>query len=829
MAERRYEPKEIEARWQQHWDEIGLFAMDPAWPKPKFYCLMMFPYPSGTLHVGHGRNYTIGDVLARYKIMRGFNVLTPMGFDAFGLPAENAAIKGGLHPKTSTYANIVTFKRQLGRYGIGYDWAREVISCAPEYYKWTQWIFLRLFEKGLAVRKKAPVNWCTSCQTVLANEQVVDGRCERCDSPVLQKELEQWFWRITEYAEPLLRDLDTLDRWPDKVRTMQRNWIGKSEGAQIDFAIDGAGEPKTIRVFTTRPDTLYGVTFMLLAPEFPDLERLIAGRPEAAAVKTFADSVKNQIGTERVAEGAQKEGVFTGRHAVHPMTGEKIPIWVANYVLMEYGTGAVMGVPAHDERDFAFATKYRLPIRTVIAKPGTTPPASPTEAFTEDGVQVNSREFDGLPNREAYAKIAVALEKKGVGKRTVHYRLRDWLISRQRYWGAPIPMIRCEKDGVVPVPDAQLPVLLPDAVEFKPTGESPLARLDSFVNTTCPKCGGPARRETDTMDTFVDSSWYFLRYLSATDATRPFDSKLVNRWLPVDQYIGGVEHAILHLLYARFVTKVLADLGHVSFREPFAALFTQGMITKNGEKMSKSRGNTVSPDETIDRWGADALRLYTLFLGPPEKDAEWDDRAISGPFRFLVKAWDLVNDVAERVVGVDLAKLRSTDFSKEARGLRQKTHAAIRDITADIETSFHFNTAISKLMVLVSDARAFADRGLEDAGDRLAMRENLEATVRLLAPFAPHLAEELFRILGHSQSVFREGWPEADLSLVKAEEVEVPVQVNGKFRAKVTVAASLDEAGVVAAAKEAAGDALAGKSIVKTVFVPGRLVNFVVK
>ncbi|MBI1850545.1 MAG: leucine--tRNA ligase [Planctomycetes bacterium] len=828
MGARRYEPKEIEAYWQKYWDEISLFKMDPDSLRPKFYCLMMFPYPSGTLHVGHGRNYTLGDVLARYKMMRGFNVLTPMGFDAFGLPAENAAIKGGMHPKTSTYANIVTFKRQLGRYGIGYDWGREVISCAPEYYKWTQWIFIRLFEKGLAVRKKAPVNWCTGCQTVLANEQVVDDKCERCDSKVIQKELEQWFWRITEYAEPLLKDLETLDRWPDKVRTMQRNWIGKSEGAQIDFGVDG--DDAKIRVFTTRPDTLFGVTFMLLAPEYPGLEKLIADRAEATAVRRFADQVKNQIGTERASEGAIKEGVFTGRHAIHPMTGEKIPIWVANYVLMEYGTGAVMGVPAHDVRDFAFATKYKLPIRVVIAKPGETPSAHPTEAFTEDGVQVNSREFDGVPNRESYGKIVAALEKKGVGKPTIHYRLRDWLISRQRYWGAPIPMIRCEKDGIVPVPDKDLPVLLPDSVEFKPTGESPLARLDSFVNTTCPKCGGPARRETDTMDTFVDSSWYFLRYLSPKDPTKPFDSRIVNKWMPVDQYIGGVEHAILHLLYSRFVTKVLADLKLVSFREPFAALFTQGMITKGGEKMSKSRGNTVSPDETIDQWGADALRLYTLFLGPPEKDAEWDDRAISGPFRFLVKAWDLVHDTVDKIVKEDPKGLATATYSKEARALRQKTHATIRDVTDDVEKSFHFNTAISKLMVLVNDARAFADAsGFAEPGDRLAMRECLEALTRLLAPFAPHLAEECFKTLGHAQSVFRDRWPEADATLVKADEQEIVVQVNGKTRTTVTVPAGLDPDALVARANAAAAEWLAGKTIVKTIVVPGRLVNFVVK
>ncbi len=827
MAELRYDPKAIEPRWQAAWDEIGLFRVDTESAKPKFYCLMMFPYPSGTLHVGHGRNYTIGDVLARYKIMRGFNVLTPMGFDAFGLPAENAAIKGGLHPKASTYDNIATFKRQLNRYGIGYDWDREVISCAPDYYRWTQWIFLRLYERGLAIRKKAPVNWCPSCQTVLANEQVVDGQCERCDSRVVQRELEQWFWRITQYAEPLLQDLALLERWPEKVRVMQRNWIGRSEGVQIDFPLEGEGEP--LRVFTTRPDTLFGVTFLMLAPEYPGLERLISESVAAAEVRRFADRVKNQVGTERVAEGAVKEGIFTGRHAIHPLTRERVPIWVANYVLLEYGTGAVMGVPAHDARDFDFAVLNRLPVRVVIAPEGKPPNAPPTGAFVEDGVQVNSGEFDGLSNRVAYERIADALEKRGIGKRTVHYRLRDWLVSRQRYWGAPIPMITCERCGIVPVPDSDLPVELPDAVEFKPTGESPLARLESFVKTRCPRCGGPARRETDTMDTFVDSSWYFLRYLSPKDETRPFDTERVNRWLPVDQYIGGVEHAILHLLYARFVTKVLANLKFVAFREPFAALFTQGMITKGGEKMSKSRGNTVSPDTTIDQWGADALRLYTLFLGPPEKDAEWDDRAISGPFRFLVKTWDLVHETVDRLLGDDSGAIATAPLAKEARALRQRTHSTIRGVTDDIEKSFHFNTAISKLMVLVSDARSFADRGLAERGDRLALRECLEALVKLLAPFAPHLSEECFRALGHSGSVFHGRWPDADPVLARADEVEVVVQVNGKVRSKVQVSPEIERGDLETRAREAAAQWLSGATVAKTGIVPGRLVNFVVK
>ncbi|MBM4085904.1 MAG: leucine--tRNA ligase, partial [Planctomycetes bacterium] len=671
VATRDYNFKDIEPKWQRYWEEAGSFRASDESLKPKFYCLVMFPYPSGTLHVGHGRNYIIGDVVARYKMMKGFNVLTPMGWDAFGLPAENAAIKNNAHPALWTRQNIAAMKAQIRTWGVGYDWEREVASCDPEYYKWTQWVFLKLYERGLAYKRLAPVNWCPSCNTALANEEVVDTGCERCGTVVDKRDLEQWFFKITDYAQPLLDDLSLLGEWPERVRVMQANWIGRSEGARIDFKLAHTGEP--LPCFTTRPDTLWGVTFMSLAPEHPIVPALVKGTEHEQKVLDFVAKCRKQKAIDRAAEGAEKEGVFTGRHVINPVNGDKAPLWVANYALMEYGTGAVMAVPAHDQRDFEFAKKYGLAIKVVIQPPGQTlDPAMMPQAYVEDGVQVNSGPFDGQPNREALPRIIRYLEEKKMGAGTVSYRIRDWLISRQRYWGAPIPIVYCGKCGMVPVPVSDLPVRLPDQVEFKPTGKSPLAGVPEFVNTKCPKCAGPAQRETDTIAQWLCSCWYFLRYICPKDDQRPFDRDLVDSWLPVDQYIGGIEHAVLHLLYSRFIVKVLHDAGEVGFKEPFKALFTQGMICKKSywcpkcrehvhpcedaetkcpkcatdpvrislEKMSKSKGNVVSPEPLIDKYGADTLRLYTLFIGPPQKDAEWNDRAVVGAFRFLCRLWN---------------------------------------------------------------------------------------------------------------------------------------------------------------------------------------------
>lgn len=829
MNSSAYNPKEIEQKWQKYWAETGLFRAPDRSDKKKFYCLMMFPYPSAALHVGHGRNYIIGDVVARYKLMRGYNVLTPMGWDAFGLPAENAAIQGGLPPWVSTMRNIATMKRQLNDWGVCYDWDREVASCLPGYYRWTQWLFLRLYEKGLAYRKRAAVNWCPSCATVLANEQVVEGECERCSTPVTQKELEQWFFRITAYAERMLDDLKLLDHWPERVKLMQQNWIGRSQGCEIDFRLASTGE--TVTCFTTRLDTIYGATYMVLAPEHPLVKRFCANGPRGAAIRSFVQRVSLQDRFTRAADDTEKEGIDTGEKVINPFTGDAIPLWVANYVLMEYGTGAVMAVPAHDQRDFEFAKKYGLPVKLVIQNPEENlDDGHLTQAYEGDGSQVNSREFDGVPNREALEKMADMMEDRGFGRRKVHYRLRDWLISRQRYWGAPIPVVYCDSCGIVPVPEKDLPVLLPENVEFKPTGESPLARCPSFVNATCPRCGGAARRETDTMDTFVDSSWYYLRYISPRDDRRPFDSELVNRWLPVDQYIGGVEHAILHLMYSRFITKVLCDAGYVNFTEPFANLFTQGMIIKDGAKMSKSKGNTVSPDALIGKYGADTVRFYTLFIGPPEKDAEWRDESVVGASRFLRGLWDLFCSVADAVGGsrseADVA------FSGAAMELRRAVHKTIRKVTADIEGSFHFNTALASLMELENIIRDFLRNGMPSAaGDRGALREALETMVLLLGPFVPHIAEELWQALGERETIFRHPWPEPIPELLKDEEQTVVVQVNGRVRAKVTVPAGMSEEKLTETvlAQENVRAHIAGKQLVKTVVVPGRLVNFVVK
>ncbi|MGR3309836.1 MAG: leucine--tRNA ligase, partial [Candidatus Brocadiales bacterium] len=790
MTKRDYNFKEIEPKWEKFWNDKGLFRLDENSEKEKFYCLVMFPYPSGTLHVGHGRNYIIGDVVTRYKIIKGYNVLSPMGWDAFGLPAENAAIQNGIHPAIYTRNNIKVMKEQLHRWGVGYDWGREVTACEPDYYKWTQWIFLKLYERGLAYKKKAAVNWCPSCTTVLANEQVIDGLCERCDSKVIQKDLEQWFFKITDYVQRLLDDLGRLTEWPEKVKLMQTNWIGRSEGARIDFVIEGT--EKTLPCFTTRPDTLYGVTFMTLAPEHPIIEELVTGTEAHKDVMAFIEKAKGQSRLERSAEWAEKEGVFTGRYVINPINGERVPIWIANYALMEYGTGAVMAVPAHDQRDLEFANKYAIPIRVVIQPEvgaiHELPLQTMKEAYTEDGIQINSGGFNGLSNREAKTKIIEHLEKQNLGKGAVIYRLRDWLISRQRYWGAPIPIIYCNKCGTVPVPEKDLPVLLPEAVELKSRGQSPLAYVKEFADTKCPECGGSAQRETDTMDTFVDSSWYYLRYLSPHDDSRAFDTEKVNKWLPVDQYIGGVEHAILHLLYSRFITKVLYDIGIVNFDEPFKNLFTQGMIIKKGAKMSKSKGNVVSPDSIIDKYGADTLRLYTLFIGPPERDAEWNDRGIIGAYRFLNRLWQKVSECGVRGAecGITPNSELRTPNSGDAKAIHRLTHLTIKKVTKDIEGSWHFNTAIASIMELFNSVEKFRPSPAETDNFNV-LRMSLETIIILLAPFVPHISEELWERMGHKQSVFSLPWPSYDEAATKAEEIEMVIQINGKVRSRLVV------------------------------------------
>lgn len=824
MTEKSYPFDTIEKKWQGYWSDIKLFSMDPESKKEKYYCLVMFPYPSAALHVGHGRNYILGDTVVRYKIMKGFNVLSPMGWDAFGLPAENAAIKDKIHPKDSTFKNIDTMKRQLREWGIGYDWDREITSCLPDYYKWTQWIFLKLFEKGFAYKKKAAVNWCSSCKTVLANEQVVNGGCERCDTKVVDRDLEQWFLKITFYAQRLLDDIAYLKDWPERVKTMQANWIGKSTGVSIDFPIDGTKEALTC--FTTRVDTIFGATYMVLAPEHPMIGELIKKSPNEDEILLFIEKVRKEDKALRAAAEVEKEGIFTGRYVINPVNGKKIPLWIANYVLMEYGTGAVMAVPAHDARDFEFAEKYGLGIEVVIDNPKEHLDASVMDcAYVEDGIMVKSGQFNKLNNREAMKKIAQWMELKGIGKRTVHFRLRDWLISRQRYWGAPIPIIYCERCGIVGVPEKDLPVLLPDNVEFKPYGQSPLAESDEFVNTECPRCKQKARRETDTMDTFVDSSWYYLRYLSPRDNKRPFDKELLNKWFPVDQYIGGVEHAILHLLYSRFITKVLYDLGYVGFREPFGALFTQGMIIKDGAKMSKSKGNVVSPDALIERYGTDTVRLYTLFMGPPEKDAEWNDRAVEGAYRFLGRLWRLVDKLEAQ------AKVTSNQFTvtsaqkSEDKALERKIHQTIRKVTGDIEGNFKFNTAISAIMELINVTSDAVERG-----DINIAREATTTAVLLLAPFVPHIAEELWEKLGNKPSIFRQPWPAYDENKAKEEELIMPIKINGKLRSKIVVPADIaeDELKEKVLSDEKVKSWINDKAVKKFVVVPKRLVSIVI-
>jgi leucyl-tRNA synthetase len=811
-----YNPQEIEKKWQQKWSEDKLYEVSGDDPRPKWYALTMFPYTSGDLHIGHWYPMAPSDVHARYKRMQGYNVLHPMGFDAFGLPAENAAINRGIHPFTWTMQNIDNMRRQLKSIGAIYDWSREVITCLPEYYKWTQWFFLKLYEKGLAYRAKAPVNWCPQCQTVLANEQVVgEGVCERCDTPVVSRDLEQWFLRITSYADELL-NFEGID-WPERIKIMQRNWVGKSIGTEISFALDHPGvKEKEIRVFTTRPDTTFGVTFMVLAPEHPLVAELTSP-DKKAEVEAYIVRSRRQSEIERLSTEREKDGVFIGAYCTNRLNGERVPIWVADYVLLSYGTGAVMGVPAHDERDFAFAKKYRLPIPVVIAPPGWDG-TDLTEAYIEPGIMTNSGQFNGLPSEQGIEAVSDFLEEKGWGKRTVSYKLRDWLISRQRYWGAPIPMIYCGKCGTVPVPEKDLPVLLPEDAEFKPTGESPLKYNEKFVNTTCPKCSGPAQRETDTMDTFMCSSWYFLRYTSPHYEKAAFDPEKVKYWLPVDLYTGGAEHAVMHLFYARFFTKAIRDMGLVDFGEPFTRLFNQGVIVAGKRKMSKSRGNVVNPDDYVAELGADAVRAYLMFIAPWEQGGEWDDRGISGISRWLNRLWSLV---LGGYSGGD-----STSIKAENE-LSRVTHQTIRRVTQDLE-KLRLNTMVAALMEFTNHLTKVRD---ESAVNVTAWKEAVDNLLLLLAPIAPHLAEELWQRTGHEYSIHNQSWPKWDEALAKDEEITLVVQVNGKLRDRLTVPASVteDEAKRLVLESQKVKPHIEGKQIAQVVYVPGRLVNLVVK
>jgi leucyl-tRNA synthetase len=831
----RYDPATIEQKWQERWAaDPALYAAEPATSnKPKYYVLEMLPYPSGQLHMGHVRNYAIGDALARQMWMRGYNVLHPMGWDAFGLPAENAALKNNTPPREWTLANIAAMKRQFKRLGMGFDWATEITTCMPDYYRWNQWFFLRMYEKGLAYRKKSKVNWCPECATVLANEQVIDGCCWRHEgTKVEQRDLTQWFFRITAYAQELLDDLDKLDGWPEKVRTMQRNWIGRSEGTEVDFFledIDPASEKKHIRVFTTRVDTIFGATSLQLAPEHPLVAEFCA--TDSGLKHQIDELLAEQKKARETGDlGAiEKHGIPTGRFAINPYSGEEIPIWVANYVLMEYGTGAIMSVPAHDERDFEFATKYAIEIRQVIKPVQDEDGAKLLPFISEDGVLVNSGEYNGLTCAQAQQKLQQVAVRDGFGEAKIIFRLKDWGVSRQRYWGTPIPMIYCERDGVVPVPDDQLPVLLPEEIEITQQGGSPLARVPSFVNTTCPKCGGPARRETDTMDTFVDSSWYFYRYTDAKDSKAPFDPAIVKYWFPIDQYIGGVEHAILHLIYSRFWTKVMRDLGLVENDEPVERLFTQGMVIKDGAKMSKSKGNVVSPDDMVARYGADSARMYSLFAAPPDRDLDWQEDGVAGVSRFLGRVWRIVTKYAPVARTAGGQKVEApTGLSLK---LIRKLHQTIAKISLDFEGRWHFNTDVAAIMELVNEMQN-ADAQLT-AGEIPApvVRELLTNLVLLLAPFAPFLAAELWEELGGEGAILRSPWPKSDPALAKEDEIEIPVQINGKLITVVRVAAGTDSKSIEAAAlaSEKVRDRTTGKTVVKVIVVPGRAVNLVVK
>ena len=803
-----YDFKKIEQKWQKIWTENDQYKTDTTdSSKPNYYTLEMFPYPSGNIHMGHVRNYSIGDVVARFKKMEGYNVLHPMGWDSFGLPAENAAIKHGVHPHKWTMANIEDMKGQLKLLGLSYDWEREVATSTPEYYKFTQEIFLKFLEAGLAYKKKSFVNWCPSCETVLANEQVVQGQCERCDAVVVKKDLEQWYFKTTAFAEELLQDLDTLDGWPEKVKTMQRNWIGKSNGAELIFDIDGTD--KSMTVYTTRPDTTYGVTFMVLAPESDLVQELVKGTEYEADVNAFIQKMHTKTEIERTASDVEKEGMFIGKYVINPVNGKKIPVWIANYVLADYGTGAIMAVPAHDDRDRDFAEKFNLDIIPVI---------------DEDNKMINSEEFNGMDASEAFEGIVEKLAKENRGKKTVNYRLRDWILSRQRYWGCPIPVVYCDDCGIVPVDKKDLPVLLPTDVEFTGKGESPLTTSKEFATTACPCCGKEARREVDTMDTFVDSSWYFLRYIDPKNTVEPFSKEMVNKWMPVDQYIGGVEHAIMHLLYSRFFVKAFKSMGMVDFDEPFKNLLTQGMVLMDGSKMSKSKGNTVSPIEIINKYGADTARLFVLFAAPPERDLDWSEQGVEGCFRFLNRVYRLVDELAE--VAKTNAEVKAV--TKEDKAMRLVIHSTLKKVTADLSEKFGFNTAIAALMELINEMYKYKELDTRNDG---IIREGIETIVTILAPFTPHIGEELWTMIGKEGSVFNISWPKYDESALVQDEVEVIVQVNGKLRDKISMDANIarEDMEKIALESEKVKAAIEGKNVVKVIAVPKKLVNIVVK
>ena len=822
----RYNPQEIEKKWQKKWEEEQVYKTEADPARPKYYALEMFPYPSGNLHMGHVRNYSIGDVMARYKTMEGYNVLHPMGFDSFGMPAENAAIKHGVKPADWTYSNIENMERQQKEMGLSYDWEREVKTCDPSYYKWTQWLFELFYKRGLAYKKKASVNWCDTCGTVLANEQVIDGKCWRCDSPVEKKDLSQWFLKITDYADVLLKDLDKLKGWPERVKTMQENWIGRSEG--LEFSLDCPALGTKIAAYTTRPDTVYGITFLALAAEHPLIEAICEKSGKAEEIRAFVKRVRSTSEIERTSSESEKEGINTGIVCVNPFNGKEVQIWITNYVLADYGTGAVIGVPSEDSRDWMFATKYGIPkIITLQPRDHELKLEEMTEAYTDkDGVLVNSAEFTGLDIKAAMQGIMDKAEKEGFGKRRVNFRLRDWLISRQRYWGAPIPVINCPHCGEVLVPEENLPVLLPEDVSFEQGSLSPLASSERFVHCKCPKCGADATRETDTMDTFICSSWYYLRYTDPKNDKAPFVKDKVNYWAPVDQYIGGIEHAILHLLYSRFFTKVLHDAGLVDFDEPFTNLLTQGMVLKDGSKMSKSKGNVVSPEEIIAKYGADTARLFILFAAPVDRDLEWSDQGVEGAYRFLGRVWRILLHFEQAVkAGEDAYDVSA--LTKEEKDLRRVLHTTIKKVTEDIRDRFMFNTAVSSVMELVNAIYTFQDKEL-NAG---LARETARNLLLMLAPFAPHITEELWSRLFAEGSVHQQKWPSFDAEALKVDEVEIVLQINGKVRGRIMLPAGADRAAMEQAAKENARvqELTAGKTIVKVICVPKKLVNIVVK
>ncbi len=820
----KYDFSQIEKKWQKYWEENHSFKTEEDPSKKKYYCLEMFPYPSGKLHMGHVRNYTIGDVVARFKKMDGYNVLHPMGWDSFGLPAENAAIKHGIHPNIWTWDNINEMRKQLKELGLSYDWDREVATCHPDYYKWMQWIFIQFYKRGLAYKKENPVNWCPSCQTVLANEQVVEGCCERCKTPVGKKNLSQWYLKITDYAERLLDNLEKLDGWPNKVKVMQKNWIGKSVGAEVQFKIKDSDE--TLTVFTTRVDTIYGTTYMVLAPEYPTVFSMVEGTEYEKPVKEYIEKVEHMNDIQRTSTTNEKTGVFIGKYAINPFTKKEIPIYISDYVLMGYGTGAVMGVPAHDQRDFDFATKFGLDIVPVVD------PGDPEidlnnlkAACAAEGTLINSGQFNGMNNRKAIDKFIEVVEKEGIGKKTVNYRLRDWLISRQRYWGTPIPMIYCEECGWVPEKEENLPVLLPTDVEFTGKGESPLATSKTFRDTVCPVCGRPAKRELDTMDTFLDSSWYFLRYCDPKNTEAPFDPKKAEYWMDVDQYIGGVEHAILHLMYSRFFQMAFYDMGLVKQEEPFKNLLTQGMVNKDGKKMSKSLGNVVSPEDIIKKYGADTARLFILFAAPPDRELDWSDAGVEGSYKFLNRVYRLVYEIkAKYPVFPDAFEVKT----EEDKSLNYMLNAAIKKVSEDVGGRFSFNTAISSIMELVNEMYRYKESKDVNAG---LLGKATKELILILSPFVPHICEEMWQHIGQEQSVSTMRWPEFDESALVKDTVEIVVQINGKVKEKLMVDsnATKEELEKIAMENEKIQGLLQGKSVVKVIAVPSRLINIVVK